>query len=174
MLIGTTEGAPMSNEAEIEAKFWKSLADDRTAMLGLVGSGHSQPMTAQTLQDGNSREPIWFFTSKETRLVQELNGSQRAMLHFASKDHDLFASVQGELVTVDDRTLVDRLWSPFVATWYEGGKEDPKLQLIRFDAEHAQVWLNEHSLFAGVKLLLGRDPKREYGDRVADISIARH
>ena len=31
-----------------------------------------------------------------------------------------------------------------------------------FDAEHAHVWLNENSLAAGVKLLLGRDPKRDY------------
>jgi general stress protein 26 len=86
----------------------------------------------------------------------------------------LFASVQGELSLSNDRAVIDRLWNRFVAAWFEGGKDDPKLQLIRFDPDHAQVWLNEHSLVAGVKLLLGRDPKREYTDKVADIPLGRH
>lgn len=167
--------AAMKSEAQIEARFWKTLAGDRTAMLGLTGAGdgHSQPMTAQILHDEHTRGPIWFFSSKETDLVRALGGSKRAMVHFSSKGHDLFASIQGELTTDDSRAIIDRLWNPFVAAWYEGGKEDPKLQLLRFDPDHAQVWLNENSMLAGVKLLLGRDPKREYGDKVADINLRR-
>ena len=39
----------MTNAAEIEAKFWKALNDDRVVMLGLAGDdGHEQPMSAQT------------------------------------------------------------------------------------------------------------------------------
>jgi general stress protein 26 len=165
----------MADTAEIEAKFWKSLHDDRTVMLGLTGDdGHSQPMTAQTLDEDESRGPIWFFSAKDTDLVRQLGGSHRATLHFSSKAHQLFASVQGDLTASNDRAMIDRLWNRFVAAWYEGGKDDPKLQLLRFDPEHAHVWLNENSLMAGVKLLLGRDPKREYHDKVADITLGRH
>ena len=165
----------MSNEAEIEAKLWKSLADDRTVMLGLTGDdGHAQPMTAQTLEEDEWRGPIWFFTAKDTDLVRQLGGSRRSTLNFSSKGHQLFASVQGDLTADNDRAVIDRLWNRYVASWYEGGKDDPKLQLLRFDAEHAHVWLNENTLAAGVKLLLGRDPKRDYKDKVADINIGRH
>ena len=165
----------MSNEAEIEAKFWKSLHDDRIVMLGITGDdGHSQPMSAQTLHDENARGPIWFFTAKETHLVRSLGASQRATLSFSSKQHQLFASVQGELTASNDRAIIDHLWNRFVAAWFEGGKDDPKLQLIRFDPEHAHVWLSENHLLAGVKLLLGRDPKREYQDKVADIQLGTH
>ena len=59
-----------------------------------------------------------------------------------------------------------------VAAWYEGGKDDPKLQLLRFETEHAQIWLNENNLFAGVKLLLGRDPKKEYGGKTAEVRLS--
>jgi hypothetical protein len=31
--------------------------------------------------------------------------------------------------------------------------------------------LNENSLFAGVKLMLGADPKREFKDKVADTNL---
>jgi general stress protein 26 len=161
---------------EIEKKFWKSLEGDRTAMLGLIGveAGHTQPMTAQILHEADERGPIWFFSAKDTDLVRDAGVSHRAMLSFSAKGHDLFASVQGTLFADNDRAMIDRLWNRFVAAWYEGGKDDPKLQLLRFEPDHAQVWLNENSLFAGVKLLLGRDPKSEYKDKVADISMGTH
>jgi len=71
------------------------------------------------------------------------------------------------------RATIDRLWNRFVAAWYEGGKDDPKLQLLRFDPARAQVWLNENSLTAGIKLLFGRDPKKEYADKVADVDLTK-
>jgi general stress protein 26 len=163
----------MTREAEIERKFWKALASDRTAMLGLGGieEGHAQPMTAQFLHEEDERGPIWFFTAKDTDLALAMGTSHRANLQFASKGHDLFASVQGELMPDNDRGLIDRLWNRFVAAWYEGGKDDPKLLLLRFEPHQAQIWLNENSMLAGVKLLLGRDPKRDYADKVADVNL---
>ena len=58
-----------------------------------------------------------------------------------------------------------------MAAWFQGGKEDPKLQLLRFEPEQGQVWLNEHSLVAGIKLLMGRDPKAEYKDKVGEVRL---
>ena len=67
--------------------------------------------------------------------------------------------------------IIDRLWNPFVAAWYEGGKDDPKLALLRFDTEGAEIWLNENSLLAGVKMLFGVDPKKDYQDKVANVDL---
>ncbi|MFT5932116.1 MAG: general stress protein 26, partial [Hyphomonas sp.] len=64
----------------------------------------------------------------------------------------------------------DRLWNPFIAAWYDG-KKDPKLRLLRLDLDHAHVWLSENSLLAGVKMLFGNDPKKDYKDKTADISL---
>jgi general stress protein 26 len=159
----------MSDPAELEAKFWKSLKSERTCMLGLVGEGegHSQPMTAQMADD--EAGPVYFFTSNETDLVRDLGGRGKAMAQFVAKDHKLFACVEGELIADNDRTMIDKLWSPFVAAWFEGGKDDPKLQLLRFEPMDGRVWENENSLLAGVKLLLGRDPKQSYQEKVTDI-----
>lgn len=162
----------MADAAELEAKFWKALKSDRTLMLGLTGveEGHSQPMTAQI--EGDEGGPIWIFSAKGVDLVQAAGTGHRAMAHFASKDHDLFATVHGRLVPDNDRDMIERLWNPFVAAWYEGGKDDPKLQLLRFEPERAQIWLNEHSLFAGVKVMMGRDPKKDYGDKVGEVRLS--
>jgi general stress protein 26 len=166
------EIACMPKEAELEEKFWKALKSDMTVMLGLAGveGGHSHPMTAQ-LDPDSPRGPIWFFSAKDTDFVQALGTRKRAVAHFASKGHDLFAAVDGELVPDNDRARIDRLWNRFVAAWYPGGKDDPKLQLLRLDPDRAQIWLNENSLFAGAKLLLGRDPKKDYKDKVADVKL---
>jgi general stress protein 26 len=162
----------MTNDAQIEAKFWKALRNDMFVMLGLAGveEGHSQPMTAQ-FDPALAEGPIWFFTAKDTDLVRSIGQSHRAVAHFVSKGHDVFASIHGELSLDDDRERIDRLWNRFAAAWYEGGKDDPKLQLLRLDPEHAQIWMSENSLFAGAKILLGADPKQNYRDKVAEVRL---
>ena len=159
----------MATHEELEHKFWKALQSDRTLMLGVDGveDGHSRPMTA--LVEGESG-PIWFFTGKPNAVVDHLAQSPRAIAAFSSKGHDLFASIQSRLSVDNDRAVIDRLWNPFIAAWFEG-KDDPKLVLLRFDPEHAEVWLNESSLLAGVKLLFGADPKQDYKDKVADVDL---
>ena len=54
-----------------------------------------------------------------------------------------------------DRAVIDRLWNPFVAAWYEGGKDDPKLLLLRMDLSHAKIWKDGSSLVAYALTLLG-------------------
>ena len=160
----------MSNEAEIEKKFWKAVKSDRTVMLGFEdASGELQPMTA--LIEGDHGGPIWIFSSRGTELVRELGRGRSAVIAFSAKGHELFANVVGDLVPDNDRAMIDKLWNPFVAAWYEEGKDDPKLQLLRFDPSEAKIWLNENSLFAGVRILLGRDPKKDYSDKVAEVRL---
>ena len=160
----------MATPQEIEARFWKALASDRTMMLGLDGveDGHARPMTAQFEGDGG---PIWFFTARDNGIVQALPRGDRAIATFADKGHDLFATVHGRLSVDNDRAVVDRLWNRFVAAWYEGGKDDPKLTLLRLDAERAEIWLDASSLIAGIRMLFGADPKQDYRDKVAEVSL---
>ena len=160
----------MTTPQDLESKLWKALTSDRTVMLGLDGveQGHTRPMTAMVEDD---RSPIWFFAGRDNAFVKALTPGQRAVAAFSSKGHDLFASLSGTLREDMDRAVIDRLWNPFIAAWYEGGKDDPNLVLLRLDATDAEVWLNEHNLVAGVKMLLGVDPKKDYADKVAHVDL---
>lgn len=160
----------MATERELREKLWKALKSDRTMMLGLDGheDGHSRPMTAQVEEEGGS---IWFFTSADNGLVEGLSRGNHAVGTFASKGHDLFATLHGPLTLDGDRATIDRLWNPFIAAWYEGGKDDPTLRLLRLDANEAQVWLNENNLFAGLKMLLGINPQKDYADKTATVAL---
>jgi general stress protein 26 len=65
----------------------------------------------------------------------------------------------------NDRDTINRLWNRFVAAWFEKGKEDPKLCLLRFEPSDAQIWLDASSLVTGIKVFLGLgDPKKDYQD----------
>ena len=167
----------MTNETEIKEKFWKALKSDRTMFLGLAGGddGHARPMTAQLDDEGQDGDdyhgPIWFFTSTDNHLYQQIMSGSRAMAHFTSKGHDVWATVHGTLSQSHDRTVIDRLWNRFVAAWYEGGKDDPKLALIRLDPENAEIWIDASSVVAGIKMLIGLDPKEDYKDKVAKVAL---
>jgi general stress protein 26 len=161
----------MPTPRELETKLWKALKSDMTLMLGLVGvgDGHTRPMTAQL---EGEKGPVWFFTARDTELVQRLAaGPERAIATFASKGHDLFASIHGTLRVDDDRAVIDRLWNRYVAAWFEDGKDDPNLALLRLDPERAEIWEDGSSLVAGIKLLLGVDPKGSYRDKVAEVPL---
>jgi general stress protein 26 len=162
----------MPTPKELQDKFWSALRSDMTMMLGLDGveDGHARPMTAQL--DGD-HGPIWFFSSRDNALVQKLTdgGGDRAIATFTSKGHDLFAAVHGDLAIDNDRAVIDRLWNRFVAAWFEGGKDDPRLVLLRLDAERAEIWEDASSIVAGIKMLLGVDPKTDYRDKVAEVTL---
>ena len=152
----------MPTPQELETKFWQAMKSDMTMMVGLDGveDRHARPKTAQVDAERGLG-----------RIVQRLKEGNRAIATFSSKGHDLFATVHGSLQLDNDRRNIDRLWNRFVAAWFEGGKDDPKLALLRLDAERAEIWLDGSSLVAGIKLLLGVDPKKSYKGQVAKVTL---
>ena len=156
---------------QLREKFWESLKTDRTVMLGLKGveDDRTRPMTALIDEGagGEERGTIYFFGSKTDGIGQNLKSSTRAVAAFSSKGHDIFAHIHGTLSPSDDRAVIDRLWNPIIASWYKDGKNDPDLQLIRFDATKADVW--EASQFAtlkaaALKMMFDVDPGKEHSN----------
>ena len=133
---------------EAEEEFWNHLEKSNTGMLGLDQPGyHAQPMTA--FRDGET-STIWFFTRDDTDLAKDaaVGSGQSAMFHYGSKDQNVWACIHGELsVHGSDRDVIDRYWNPVLAAWYPGGKDDPNLTILRFDAGDGRVWVNEGGFF---------------------------
>jgi general stress protein 26 len=154
-------------EEKLEKKFWDELKSSPFLMLGLQGVDDSftRPMTAQLDEVGDGWQ-IWFFAARSEDLVEALNRSDRAIATYASKGHDLFASIHGRLILDNNRDVIDRLWNPVIASWYKDGKDDPDLVLIRFDAERADIWEAQlgSTLKAALIRMLGRDPGKQHQD----------
>ena len=160
----------MPTPDEMRDKLWSVIKSDRTVMLGLTGvdNAHTRPMTGFLEEDAG---PIWFFGSNESHLVRNVTPGCSATGVVVDKGHNLFASVRGRLTVDNDAAMIDKLWNPYVAAWYEGGKTDPKLALLRFDAEAAEIWYDASSLVAAIKVMFGADPKASYKDHVATVKL---
>ena len=39
-----------------------------------------------------------------------------------------------------DEALIDRLWSPHIAAWYDDGRDDRDLAVLRLDIDQCEIW----------------------------------
>lgn len=146
---------------ELEEEFWEALDDSPFMMIGLQGveDSRTRPMTAQI-----DNQEIYFFADRREHLVLGLTQSKRVVATYVGKDHKVFAHIHGTLSEHRDAELLERLWNPIIASWYEGGKDDPNLVLLKFDTEKADIW--EASAGATLKAaalkMLGMDPGKEH------------
>ena len=164
----------MADNQEILEQFWGALEDSPFVMLGLDQARGSamQPMTAQFEDQDREKGCVWFFTAKDHDLTRALGQDNRAIASFASKGHDLFASVRGRLILDNSRPEIDRLWNPIVAEWYEG-KNDPKMALLRFEFDDAKIWQSDIGGFLkpAFNKLFGRKPEAGMKEKVAEVSF---
>ncbi len=122
---------------------FKVLDGVRAGMLGLTGGGEGfQPMTHFSDVDAGV---FWFISSTETALVESLGLGEDAEYIVISDDHGVHVSIRGKLYQLQDEAKLDELWNPVVSAWFQGGREDPHLALLRFDPEVADIWVSSPS-----------------------------
>ena len=129
-------------------------------------------MTAQ--MEGDEGGPIWFFSSTETELVQQVgNGAgSRALATFASKGHDLWAAVHGDLSVDTDRAVVDALWNPYRRRLVRGrqGRSQAGVAAAR-PRPRPRSGSTAPACSPASRCMLGYDPKDEYKDSVAKVDL---
>lgn len=149
-----------SDTDEIREEFWESIADSPFVMIALdSGRAHAIPMRAQLDKDANSA--IWFYTSRDNRLAK----GGPAMMQFVSKGHDLFACVSGNLTEETDAAIIDKHWSKPVEAWYEQGRQDPSLLMLRLDLGDAEIWEADPGVVGMFKMMTGMTMS---GDEMGD------
>lgn len=125
-----------SQVAELKAK----VTPIRFAMLTTIDRyGHliSRPMTCQDIDsDGN----LWFYTSTETDLWENIAAEPQINLSFANPDDNVYVSVSGRAERVVDRDLIRSMWNAGVQAWYPHGADDPHVMLIRVVSDTAEYW----------------------------------
>jgi general stress protein 26 len=125
------------------ATLFDIMEDVRAGMLGLTASGTgAQPMSHHPDEEAGV---VWFIASSESDLVQGVGMGEDADYIVISKDHDVHASIRGKLFQISDEAKLDELWSPFVGAWFSGGRQDPRVALLRFDPEKARIWASTTS-----------------------------
>lgn len=145
----------MTDRCDIIADFWKTLDASPFVMLGIPAQGtHNIPMTAQFGDDYPNT--LFFYTTKDNRLAEGLGeGGTEAMMQFASKGHDFFACLRGHLTPINDADIRDKFWSSGEEAWFEGGKTDRNLQMLKFKLMDAEMWEADMDLKGRFKMVFG-------------------
>lgn len=139
-----------ANPAEVRDRMWEKMAKSPFVMISLIGSDqHAEPLTAQLDEEVTGK--FWFYTRTDNRVAP----GGPAMAHYASKDHKIFACIRGNLVPETNEAIVDKYWSNITEAWFDGGRHDPMLLMLRFELEDAEIWEGDESILGKIKMLTG-------------------
>lgn len=97
----------------------------------------SRPMSVQEVDDKGN---LWFISSSESNKNFEILEDNRVQLFFSKTSDSHYLSVFGNATIYKDREKIDEVWSPIAKAWFEQGKDDPKVSVIKVAPSDAYYW----------------------------------
>lgn len=134
------------NKQEQLDKIQDVIKDVKFAMMSTVnskGDVHAWPMTTSETSIG--AKEIWFIGDKTSDVVKDILDNPKIGLSYASEDEKNYVSVSANAELSSDQAKLDELWSPVYNAFFEHGKEDPNVQLIKVVPHGVECWLSGSS-----------------------------
>ncbi len=127
------------------------------------GSLHARPLAIVT----RDSEPgaLYFFTGHPSEKTDELGAFP--FVNVSISEAKGYLSLTGSASVTRDPALIDELWNPGAEAWFEGGKSDPNVALIRVDLAAAEYWdTDKPALAKAVEFVRGltSDHEPDMGD----------
>ena len=95
---------------------------------------------------------IWFIAHNPSETIDNINNDAQVNLAYVSQDNKKYLSITGKAELVDDKDKLDELWSVTYNAYFEKGKEDPTVQLIKVIPHGAEYWANGNAIASAVKM----------------------
>ena len=96
---------------------------------------------------------LYFFTSKKDSKVFEIEKNKEVNLSFSDTKESIYVSLSGNAELSDDSKLIDRYWNSWVATWFDKGKDDPDIGMLKVKISKGEHWdANENKLVQAFKV----------------------
>ncbi|SHM30263.1 General stress protein 26 [Cyclobacterium lianum] len=121
---------------------WNLIKDIKVGMLVTKTtetdeSLRARPMSlVQDAYDGT----LFFYTSKSDAKAFEIANDTDTCLTFSNPKDNVYVSLSGKGNITKDKELIDKYWNPFVAAWFENGKEDPDLAMLEIKIHKGEHW----------------------------------
>ncbi|MGO2279061.1 pyridoxamine 5'-phosphate oxidase family protein [Psychrobacter sp. AOP7-D1-21] len=135
----------MSKQDKIN-KIQEIIKDVKFAMMSTVNSKgdlHAWPMTTSEASIGGKE--IWFIGDKTSDVVKDIQDNPKVGLSYATQDEKDYVSVSANAELPTDKDKLDELWSPVYNAFFEHGKEDENVQLIKVVPHGVECWLSGSS-----------------------------
>ncbi|TPW70064.1 pyridoxamine 5'-phosphate oxidase family protein [Schumannella sp. 10F1B-5-1] len=139
-----TDDAATPNPDDDLATVRRILTSARTATVtsrAASGALHSRPLAL--LEHGvdgteNFAGSLWFFTADPSEKTDEIRRHPEVNVSVADGKGHL--SLSGRASIDRSQARIDLLWNPWAEAYFEGGREDPAVALLRVDVDSIEFW----------------------------------
>ncbi|QEC53603.1 general stress protein 26 [Anseongella ginsenosidimutans] len=126
---------------------------------------HAVPMSRQEVDEQGN---IWYLFSTESETYTNLERNSKISVLFSHVGDYNFLSVNGIAEISRDGERVDKYWNKMMESWFEKGKDDPRIRILKVVPQEAHYWDNKSNKLitllkmaanavSGSKMSLGRD-----------------
>jgi general stress protein 26 len=102
------------------------------------GELHSRPLA---VLDDVFEGSVWFFTQDPSPKSDDIAANPEVNVAYA--DGKGYLSIAGTATIEHNPTRIDQLWNPMAEAWFENGRDDPSVALLRVDARSAEYWSSD-------------------------------
>ncbi len=99
------------------------------------------PMSTQKVDDAGA---IWFFSGSDSDHAHAIQDDNRVQLLYTNNGDYSYLTISGTAEILYDRAKIDELWTPLAKVWFQGGKDDPGLRLIKVTPQEGFYWDTKH------------------------------
>lgn len=97
----------------------------------------SRPMSTQEVDDEGN---FWFLSKEGTTKNEEIGEDPEVQLFYSNIGNSEYLCVFGYAEVIKDRKKLEELWNPIAKVWFNEGKDDPEITIIRVQAADAYYW----------------------------------
>jgi|SRR6476661_4241120 len=104
------------------------------------------PLTASPMDllEVDDEGNLWFMSMKDSTKNQEIQADPFTHLFFQESKHSGFLNIYGITEISYDKQRIEELWKPLHKVWFQGGKDDPQISLLKVFPTQAYYWDNKH------------------------------
>lgn len=117
----------------------KEMADGKVCLFCTYENNEivSRPMSTQKVEDDGT---IWFISDKNSVKNDQVVADNRVYLMYSDTSKQHYLSVSGLAEIVFDRQKIEELWTPLAKAWFEEGKDDPDITLLKVIPGNGHYW----------------------------------
>lgn len=87
---------------------------------------------------------LWFMSMVDSAKNAEIKADPLVHLFFQESKHSGFLNIYGIAEISRNQEKIDELWNPLLKVWFQGGKDDMKISLLKVSPTRAYYWDNKH------------------------------
>jgi general stress protein 26 len=126
---------------------------------------HAIPMSRQEVDEAGN---IWFLFSAQSETYQNVKKSEKVSLLYSDIKSYGFLSINAVAEISEDPARIDKYWNKMMEAWFEGGRKDANIRLLKVVPVEAHYWDNKTnklvtffkvavSAVSGAKMDIGRE-----------------